>query len=129
MFWNYAANLGVNPCQSAISIMLQSKFIEITLWHGCSAINLLLICRTPLPENASSWERLWRAAAETLVNRKKCHISNSLGLQDTINIIISRIFNKTVRKQMEIRQRRVKVRLLFHLFLHVKNSYLAVVPL
>ena len=25
-----------HPCQSAISIKLQSKFIEIALWHGCS---------------------------------------------------------------------------------------------
>ena len=34
---------GEHPGQSVISIKLQSKFIEITLWHGCSPINLLHI--------------------------------------------------------------------------------------
>ena len=28
------------PCRSVISIKLQSNFIEITLWHGCSPVNL-----------------------------------------------------------------------------------------
>ena len=36
------------PCQSAISIKLLRNFIEITLRHGCSAVNLLHIFRTPL---------------------------------------------------------------------------------
>ena len=30
-----------NPCRSMISIILQNNFIEITLWHGCSPVNLL----------------------------------------------------------------------------------------
>ena len=30
-----------HPCRSAISITLQSNFIEITLRHGCSPVNLL----------------------------------------------------------------------------------------
>ena len=30
-----------HPCQSVISIKLQSSFIEITLRHGCSPVNLL----------------------------------------------------------------------------------------
>ena len=42
-----------HPCRSAISIKLQSNFIEITLWHGCSPINLLHIFRTPFPKNTS----------------------------------------------------------------------------
>ena len=42
-----------HPCRSVISIKLQSNFIEITLWHGCSAVNLLHIFRTPFPENTS----------------------------------------------------------------------------
>ena len=29
---------GEHPCQSMISIMLQSNFIEIALWHGCSPV-------------------------------------------------------------------------------------------
>ena len=32
---------------------VQSNFIEITLWHGCSPINLLHISRTPFPKNTS----------------------------------------------------------------------------
>ena len=38
---------GEPPCRSAISIKLQSNFIEITYWHGCSPVNLLHIFRTP----------------------------------------------------------------------------------
>ena len=42
-----------HPCRSAISIMLQSKSIEITLRHGCFPANLLHILRTSFPKNAS----------------------------------------------------------------------------
>ena len=38
-------------CQSVISIKLLSNFIEITLRHGCSPVNLLHIFRTPFTEN------------------------------------------------------------------------------
>ena len=34
------------PCRSAISMKLQSSFIEIALWQGCSSVNLLHIFRT-----------------------------------------------------------------------------------
>ena len=44
---------GEHPCQSAISIKLQSNFIEIALRHGCSPANLLHIFRTPFPKNTS----------------------------------------------------------------------------
>ena len=44
---------GEHPCQSAISIKLFCNFIEITLRHGCSPVNLLRIFRIPLPENNS----------------------------------------------------------------------------
>ena len=36
-----------------ISIELQNNFIEITLRHGCSLVNLLYIFRTPFPKNTS----------------------------------------------------------------------------
>ena len=39
--------------QSAISRKLQGNFIEITLRHGCSPVNLLHIFRTPVPKNTS----------------------------------------------------------------------------
>ena len=34
---------------------MQSIFIEITLWHGCSPVNLLHILRTPFFRNTSGW--------------------------------------------------------------------------
>ena len=44
---------GEHPCRSAISIKLQSNFIEIALQHGCSPVNLLRIFRTPFAKNNS----------------------------------------------------------------------------
>ena len=41
--------------RSVISIKLQSNFIEITLRHGCSPVNLLHIFRTPFARNISEW--------------------------------------------------------------------------
>ena len=46
---------GEHPCRSAISIKLQSNFIEIALRHGCSSVNLPHIFRTPSPRNTSGW--------------------------------------------------------------------------
>ena len=42
-----------HPRRSAISIKLQSNFIEIALRHGCSPVNLLHIFRTPFLTNTS----------------------------------------------------------------------------
>ena len=44
---------GEHPCQSMISIKLQSNSIEITLRCGCSFVNLLHIFRKTFPENTS----------------------------------------------------------------------------
>ena len=44
---------GGHPCRSAISISLQSNFIEISLRHGYSPVNLLRVLRTPFPKNTS----------------------------------------------------------------------------
>ena len=44
---------GERPCRSAISIKLQSNFIEITFRHECSPVNLLNIFRTPFLMNTS----------------------------------------------------------------------------
>ena len=43
-----------NPCQSAISHKLQTQ-VEITLWHGCSPVNLLHIFSTDFSRNTSGW--------------------------------------------------------------------------
>ena len=44
---------GEHPCRSVISIKLKSSFIEVTLQHGCSPVNLLHIFRTPFLKNTS----------------------------------------------------------------------------
>ena len=44
---------GEHPCQSAMSIKLQSNFVEIALRHGCYPVNLLHIFRIPFPTNTS----------------------------------------------------------------------------
>ena len=44
---------GEHPCQSVISIKLQNNFLEITLRHGCSPVNLQHIFRTPFTKNTS----------------------------------------------------------------------------
>ena len=46
---------GENPCRSVISIKLQSNFIETTLRHGCSPLNLLHIFKTLFLKNTSGW--------------------------------------------------------------------------
>ena len=38
---------GEHPCRSVTSIKLFCNFIKITLWHGCSPVNLLHTFRTP----------------------------------------------------------------------------------
>ena len=55
VFWRYEVNLQDNthPCRSAFSIKLQSNFIEMSLWHGCSPVNLLYIFGTHFPKNTS----------------------------------------------------------------------------
>ena len=44
---------GEHPCRNVISIKLFYNFIEITLWYGCPAVNLLHIFRIPFPKNTS----------------------------------------------------------------------------
>ena len=44
---------GEHPCRTVISIKLQSNFVEITLWHGGSPVNLLHIFRISVPRNTS----------------------------------------------------------------------------
>ena len=46
---------GEHPCRSAISINVQSNFIDIALRHGCSPVNFLHIFRTPFPMKTSGW--------------------------------------------------------------------------
>ena len=60
---------GEHPCQSAISIKLQSNFIEIALRHGCSPANLLHIFRTSFPRNTSGWLLLYVYSMISTINK------------------------------------------------------------
>ena len=44
---------GEHPCRSVILINLQNNFIETTLRHGFSPVNLLHIFRSPFPKKTS----------------------------------------------------------------------------
>ena len=57
---------GQYPCHSIISTKLESKFIEITLLHGCS-VNLLHIFRTPFHWNTSRGLLLISIVANTYI--------------------------------------------------------------
>ena len=46
---------GEYPCPSVISIKWLRNFIEITLWHGCSPVNLLHVFKTLFTKNTSGW--------------------------------------------------------------------------
>ena len=76
-----------DPCRDAISIKLQSNFIEITLRHGCSPVNLQHIFRTPFPKNTfgrlllnnvgpfeTSFSELFQAFESTRHYRDQCMI-------------------------------------------------------
>ena len=61
---------GEHPHRSVISIKLQSYFIEITLRHGCSPVNLLHIFRTSSSMNTSGWLLLER---QHTLHRSACY--------------------------------------------------------
>ena len=54
----YSKFTGEQQSRSANSINLQNSFIEITVLHGCSPVNLLYIFRTPFLNH------IWAAASE-----------------------------------------------------------------
>ena len=69
---------GEHPCQSVISIKLLCNFIEITLRHGCSLVNLLHIFRTLFSRNTSGWLLLKAFSAQhclvsTFEKEKSCN--------------------------------------------------------
>ena len=95
---------GEHPSPSVISIKFQSNFIEITLRHGCSPINLLHIFRTSFPKNTSGWLLLnvvvkWLSSMVWLIKCCKIQQNNYLYFQRIIyifNEIIIYIFNELI---------------------------------
>ena len=61
---------GEHPRRSATSIKLLCNFIEITLWHGCSPVNLMHIFRTPFLKNTSGWLPL-RIVKKTVLKKNR----------------------------------------------------------
>ena len=74
------------PCRGVISIKLVSNFIEITLWHGYTPVNLLHIFRTPLQE------QLWRAASVTLFSETLCRTQAEINTS-TISHVVMPLWN------------------------------------
>ena len=63
---------GEYPCESGISIKLQSNFSEIALRHGYSPANLLHIFITHFPKNASGGLLLVRSSSEKFSFTRRC---------------------------------------------------------
>ena len=63
---------GEHPCQSVISIKLQSNFIDITLRHGCTTVHLLHIFRTHFLKNTSGWLFMYICYYFPIFNRSRC---------------------------------------------------------
>ena len=76
---------GEQPCRSVISVKLLCHFVEITLQHGCSPVNLLPIFRTPFPKSTSR---------ELLLNKKKCSLECSRHEIADSTLTWSYFFNK-----------------------------------
>ena len=64
----YSRFTGEHPCRSVISIKLLCNFIEITLRHGCSPVNLLHVFRTPFTKNTFGWLLLFIQNLKALRN-------------------------------------------------------------
>ena len=92
---------GEHPCRSAILIMLQSIFIEITLWHGCSPVNLLHISRTPFLKNTSGRLLLfWTACSNCL---HKLFISDGKNKTSSIKLKVFFIFGKFIELLLPVK--------------------------
>ena len=73
---------------------MQSNFIEITLRHGCSPVNLLHIFRTPFPKNTSGG----------LLLRVACH----LALKIMKNILSFKTLPNSLRNSTALQCRSTK---------------------
>ena len=78
---------GEHPYRSVISINLICNFIEITLRHGCSPVNLLHIFRTHLTKNISGWLLLY------LINYPVNNVRISLNVRFILNKNITSLFS------------------------------------
>ena len=69
---------GKHPCQSVIAIKLFCNFIEVTLRHGCSLVNFLLVFISLFSKNTFGWLLLYAQSFFSIIKR---HIYNKLQLR------------------------------------------------
>ena len=71
------------------SIKLLCNFIEITLRHGCSPVNLLHISRTPFLKNTSEWLLLEHSklVVSSLFSNTSYFISNTFNFLNTSHFL------------------------------------------
>ena len=90
---------GEHPCLSVMSIKLLCRFIEITLCHGCSPVNLLHIFRTPFLKNTSEWLLLILLEEINAASSKYVDLQNTSKTQDE-EFIVCIIKNAEKKKEM-----------------------------
>ena len=69
---------GEHTCRSALSIKLQSNFIEIALRYGCSLVNLLHNFRPPFPKNTSKGPQPFMEILQNSCSEKCCKTQSEI---------------------------------------------------
>ena len=87
-----------HPCESVTLMKLQSNFIEITLPHGCSPVNLLHIFRTTFHKKTSGEMLLFEWVLSTLLGQKKKGSMTKRCLH-----VVWNMFDNTIYKKMKKR--------------------------
>ena len=70
----------------------QSTFIEITLWHGCSPVNLLHIFRKTFYKNSSGWLLLNWADGDPFESDKKSDLHSTATIPTAQQHIDDKLF-------------------------------------
>ena len=105
-----------HTCQSAISIKLQSKFIEITLRHGCSPVNLLHIFRTSFDRNTSGrlllyWLSKINCNIIRMLKRGCLHVKFRPGMKSSLSMVkCLLLFTRFCRDEISSRDEKIKKR-------------------
>ena len=103
---------GEQPYWSVISIKLLCNFIEITLCHECSPVDLLHVFRTPLPKNTPGRLHLKIIHFAQKWNHENvvvyvCCCGNWTSLYNTQALLL---FTEYFTRNTKVEARRVKIR-------------------
>ena len=85
-------------CRIVISINLLCNFIEITLRHGCSPVNLLHIFKTPFPKDTSEGLLLWRVK---ILLETCCRILIMEGKSNHVQPVNIKKFNSSYHRKIK----------------------------